>query len=108
MKRHRVVMSSSASDDVANLLGLALSTSTLEVAQALDRLVDAALRSLETLGQRGRTVPELRRRGITTYRELIRRPYRIIYRMASDEVWVLAVVDGRRDLEELLYERVRR
>ena len=53
-------------------------------------------------------MPELRLRGITLYRELIRAPYRIIYRIVGAEVWVLAIVDGRRDLDALLNSRIRR
>lgn len=34
--------------------------------------------------------------------------YRIVYRVMGNEVWVLAIVDGRRDLDTLLYERARR
>ena len=34
------------------------------------------------------------------------KPYRIIYRIEEDTVTVLAVLDGRRDLEDLLLERL--
>jgi plasmid stabilization system protein ParE len=53
-------------------------------------------------------VPELRVHGITTYREIIVLPYRVIYRVEPGEVWVVAVLDHRRDLDALLQERVRR
>lgn len=108
MKRRKVVLSSAASDDMAGLLNYAMANSGADAAIALDKVLDTALGSLETLAHRGRVVPELQVRGISTYRELVRAPYRMIYRVVSDEVWVLAVVDGRRDLHALLYERARR
>jgi toxin ParE1/3/4 len=43
-----------------------------------------------------------------TWRELVMRPYRMIYRMEGDTVTVLAVFDGRRDLGDLLLERLTR
>lgn len=101
-------MSSVASDDVAQLLEYLLATSGVEVANKVDATIDAALDSLTTAADRGRIVPELQVRGIYTFRELIRAPYRIVYRVASTTVWVLAVVDGRRDLSTLLRERARR
>ena len=55
-----------------------------------------------------RVVPELRIRGISIYREVQRPPYRIVYRTVGAEVWVLAIVDGRRDLDGLLFDRARR
>jgi len=69
----------------------------------LKRLEAAALR-LETLPARGRVVPELRdvRRDI---RELIVRPYRIVYRLSDRRVSILAFLDSRRDLRDVLVER---
>ncbi len=70
--------------------------------------IERVVHSLEALPDRGRVVPELERRGIAAYREIIAKPYRIVYRVVGPEVWILAIVDGRRDLDELLYERARR
>ncbi|MGC4122227.1 MAG: type II toxin-antitoxin system RelE/ParE family toxin [Myxococcales bacterium] len=71
----------------------------------LTRLETAASR-LETLAERGRLVPELADSGNTGYRELIDEPYRIIYRIQGNRVFVVAALDGRRDLESLLLERL--
>jgi len=43
-----------------------------------------------------------------TWRELVVKPYRLVYRIEGDTVTVLAVFDGRRDLEDLLLERLLR
>jgi toxin ParE1/3/4 len=61
--------------------------------------------SLETLPFRGRVVPELARYEVTTYRELIIPPYRLMYRIDGDRVLVVAVFDSRRDLEDILLSR---
>jgi len=45
---------------------------------------------------------------VLTYRELIVRPWRIIYRFDAQRVYVLGVLDGRRDLASLLLERLTR
>lgn len=101
-------MSSAASDDVVELLQYALAHSSASAATKLDILLDRAIASLARLGDRGRVVPELQVRGIGVYREVIRGYYRIVYRIIGREVWVLAVVDGRRQLDGLLYGRARR
>ncbi|MCU0822302.1 MAG: type II toxin-antitoxin system RelE/ParE family toxin [Spirochaetes bacterium] len=47
---------------------------------------------------RVRIVPELQFHNILTYRELIVTPWRIIYRMEGNTVYVLSVFDGRRSV----------
>ena len=83
----------------------------------VDRSPGAALRvleeieeraaSLETLPARGRWVPELERLlHSRNYRELLVKSYRIVYRIDSAIVFVLGAFDGRRDLEDVLVQRV--
>ncbi len=61
------------------------------------RLVVAA-ETLQNLPERGRVVPELAREDV---RELLFQHYRIIYRLGSQQIDVLAIVHGARDLERL-------
>jgi plasmid stabilization system protein ParE len=53
----------------------------------------------------GSVVPELRYHNILTYLELIGPPWRIIYKVEQNNVWVLAVIDGRRTVEDILLDR---
>jgi toxin ParE1/3/4 len=71
----------------------------------LDKLQHRAS-ALAIAAERGRIVPELRAVGVRHYRELIERPWRIIYRIEGARVLVLAALDGRRDLEALLLDRL--
>jgi len=60
--------------------------------------------SAQTL--RGRRVPELHELGIDSHRELIEAPWRIIYRPADDRVYIVAVFDARRNVHDVLTERL--
>ncbi|MGH8488070.1 MAG: type II toxin-antitoxin system RelE/ParE family toxin, partial [Gammaproteobacteria bacterium] len=71
----------------------------------LDRIEHAA-EKLAFLPQRGRLVPELKELGVLAYREIIVRPWRIIYRFDADRAYVVGLLDGRRDLASLLLERL--
>jgi len=64
-------------------------------AAAVARELVAAARSLATLSERGRVVPEYGDAGI---RELIVRRYRLIYRVASGRVEVVRIIHGARQL----------
>ncbi len=61
--------------------------------------------NLQQMPLQGRIVPELSYYGILTYRELISQPWRIIYRIEDNKVWVLAVIDSRRNVEDILLDR---
>lgn len=76
-----------------------------------DAVVDALEELCVTLAKlpdRGNVPAELRDLGITVYREVHYKPYRIIYRIIEDRVFVTCVVDGRRDMQSLLQRRLLR
>ena len=70
------------------------------------REINRKASNLYTLPERGRIVPELQDQGITQYRELIVSPWRIIYRISERNVYVLSVLDSRRNVEDILLKRL--
>jgi plasmid stabilization system protein ParE len=77
-------------------------------AQRLFNRIKRRSATLESFPARGRLVPELARHDIKIYRELILPPHRLIYRIEARRVLVVAVFDGRRDLEDILLARLMR
>ena len=61
---------------------------------------------LYTMPERCRIVPELKDQGIMQYRELIVPPWRIMFRIAEMKVYVLSVLDSRRNIEDILLKRL--
>ena len=49
---------------------------------------------------------ELLELGVRQYREVLSYPYRIICRVLQESVYVLVIVDGRRDMQTLLQRRL--
>ncbi len=70
------------------------------------RKISRAASILNNFPERGRIVPDLQDQGIFIYRELIVSSWRIIYRVCRQSVHVLSVLDARRNLEDLLLERL--
>jgi toxin ParE1/3/4 len=56
--------------------------------------------------ERGAYPKELLSLGLREYREVFFKPYRIIYRVLDKNVYVLLIVDGRRDMQSLLQRRL--
>lgn len=101
----RVQWSETAVRDLEELVSYVAADSAATAERILKKLESRA-QSLKSSPARGRVVPELAHFGIRSWRELIVRPYRIIYRIDAGTVHVFAVLDGRRELEELLLERL--
>jgi len=76
-------------------------------AKIIDRL-EAAVNSLAEFTERGSIPKELLVLGITQYRQIVVKPYRIIYEQLPEKVIVHAILDGRRDIETLLSQRLAR
>ncbi|PNV83245.1 MAG: plasmid stabilization protein [Sulfurimonas sp.] len=55
---------------------------------------------------KGRVVPELQKEGITFYREIITSSWRIIYKVGNDTVYIMAILDSRQNVEELLLQKL--
>ncbi len=70
--------------------------------------IQARATKLATSPRQGRVVPELMKQGVSRYRELLVKPWRIVYRIEDSRVYVLAVIDGRRNIEDLLLARLLR
>jgi toxin ParE1/3/4 len=68
--------------------------------------IHKAMTSLETMPARGNYHPEMHRLGITDFREIFFKPYRIVYETKEKTVFIHAVIDGRRNCEALLQRRL--
>jgi len=104
-RARRVIWAEAAVRDLEDIVSFVAIDSPLNAEHLLGRLSTKA-RSLETSSHRGRIVPELRRFGMRTWGELVVRPYRLVYRVAGEAVIVLALFDGRRELEDVLLDRL--
>lgn len=68
--------------------------------------IEKRFNSLSEFPVRGAYPKELLSLGIREYREIFFKPYRIIYRILDDAVYVLLITDGRRDMQTLLQCRL--
>ena len=105
-----VFVSDEAASDRQSIFDYIADRDSFDSALHVDGLIRKGLGSLREMPERGNVPPTLRRYGITEYRQFWVKPYRILYRVLDSErqVWVVAIIDGRRDADELLRERVRR
>ncbi len=68
--------------------------------------VEKVFSTLSEFPQRGAYPKELAALGIREYLEIFFKPYRIIYRVIDKNIYVLSIVDGRRNMQTLLQRRL--
>lgn len=105
MKRYRVVWTEIALRDIERLAARLYEDAPLRAERVLDRIISRG-DSLARLSHRGRKPPELRAIHDRTWLEVVETPWRIVYRVIGSSVEIHAVLDGRRDLHDLLLERM--
>ena len=104
--RFKVLLTKDALRDLEELYDyIAFHDTPRRADYVLDK-IEEAFSSLYDLPERGAYPKELLALGIREYREIFYKPYRIIYRILKKKVYVLLIVDGRRDMQALLQRRL--
>lgn len=97
-------MVESSKNDLAEIIDYIAIDSQETAKNIYDKLKNKA-DSLLDMPQKGRIVPELKILGIEFFREENENPWRIIYRIQDKEIIILAVIDGRRNLEDIIFDK---
>jgi toxin ParE1/3/4 len=105
LKQLSVRWSRAASLDLVEIVEFIRQDRPLAARKIGRAILDEAAR-LKRNPRRGKVVPELWQQGISDYRQILVPPYRVIYAVRADTVDIAAVIDGRRDLQAALFQRM--
>ena len=106
MKRYQVQIIDDAEHDLFDIFQYVASHDSFENATNLLDELQALCLSLSEQSLRGHIPPELDHVGITDYREVHFKPYRAIYEVVGNYVYIHCVLDGRRDIQSILQQRL--
>jgi toxin ParE1/3/4 len=98
----------SAKSDLREIFRYIEQHDSLESADNLVNSIEKVITSLTIMPQRGHCPPELARIGIHEFLEIHFKPYRIVYSIRNNNIVVHCVLDGRRDMQTLLQQRLLR
>ncbi len=105
---HSVVITQDAERDLQGIFDFIASHDSVARAETFPRELERAVLSLNRHAERGSVVPELAELGMPNYRQLIAKPYRVIYQLRDAHVFVVVIADSRRDMQSLLQQRLLR
>jgi plasmid stabilization system protein ParE len=105
MTKYKVQIPSSVIYDIQEITDYIAEDNASISLEILDKL-ENKINSLKEYPERGRVVPELLNQNIMEYHEIIETPWRIIYKIIDSNVFVLTVIDGRRNVQDLLLRKL--
>jgi toxin ParE1/3/4 len=104
----QVVLTSDAQRDLEDIHAyISTSDSAASARHVLERVLTAA-DTLTSFPERGAPPKELHSLGMTEFRQIYFKPYRLIYRVIESRVVVYVIADGRRSMHTLLARRLLR
>jgi len=103
--RRRLSWAPIAVDDLEGILDYLAAEAGGDTAAEVGSRILSKIETLTRFPERCRVVPELKRIGVRDFRELIVGPYRIFFRIDGSNVGIVGILDGRRDVEEVLAVR---
>lgn len=107
-KKLKVILDPLAKADLKEIFLYVTVNDGVESANKLLDELEFTCYKLEKYPERGHIPPELRQTGINNYLEIHYKPYRINYEIEGKLVYIHSVLDGRRNIQEILNNRILR
>jgi toxin ParE1/3/4 len=76
------------------------------IAQRIYTKINSRIKRLKDMPGIGKPVQILNDIGVSGYRQLVQDNWIIYYRIEGQAINIISVIDGRRNLEEILYKKV--
>jgi plasmid stabilization system protein ParE len=104
-KTYFIKWAAPARDDLDEIIEYISAVNLQYAVKALDK-IEKSVKTLGMFPERGRIVPELETYGYVLYREIIVDYWRILYKIEQDTVYIMLVIDGRRNLEDIILKKI--
>ena len=104
--KYEVFITKDAEDDIFAIFDYIFKTDGENNANYVFQKLKETCLKLISFPDQGNTLPELERINVFNYKETHFKPYRIIYQIIENKVYIHCVFDGRRDLQEVLENRL--
>ena len=100
----KVIWTKPALNDLDEIISYIAYNSIDNAIKQYERIRETA-KEITAFPKQGRIIPELKNENIIKFREIIVNPWRIMYRIDDDRILILAIIDGRRNIEDILMKR---
>jgi len=104
--KHKIIWSKDAGDELAEIISyIKLNTGKMTAEKIYTKIITEVKQRSEN-PEGGRIAPLLREFGINYIHQLNINPWIIFYKIADKKMEIISIIDGRRNLEEILYQKI--
>jgi toxin ParE1/3/4 len=103
---YKIVWSNDAGDELIEIISYYRERTGNNIAKNIHTRIKTKVKKLLDGPKMGTIVPLIKELGITNYRQIIENPWIIYYRIENQLIYIVSIIDGRRNLEEILYKKV--
>jgi toxin ParE1/3/4 len=103
---YKIIWSKDAGEEFVEIISWYKYNVGKNVAQKIYLKIKSRIKKLKEMPGIGRQVQLLKDIGINGYRQIIQDHWIIYYRVEGENIHIISVIDGRRNLEEILYKKI--
>jgi addiction module RelE/StbE family toxin len=104
IEQYTINITANAKKDLREIISYIARDNPITAVKILEK-IESKMNTLDHFPYRGGYVPELLKRNIKDW-QLLESPWRIIYKIDKDVVNVLLIIDSRRNVQDILIERL--
>ncbi len=103
---YSIIWSKDAGDELFEIVSYIKYRTGINAAKNIYSKIKTKIEKISDHPKSGKAVPELKDIGMNDIYQIIEGPWKIYYKIEGNKILVLSVLDGRRNMEEILYKKV--
>ena len=100
-KEYNVIITQNAEKDLYEIISFISEKNPITALTILEK-IQRKIETLDHFPYRGSYVPELLLKNIKDFRQITEHPWKIYYKTIENKVYVMAIIDSRRNLKDIL------
>jgi toxin ParE1/3/4 len=104
--KYKIKWSKDAGEEFAEIISWYKYNAGKNIARRIYTKINARIKRLKDMPGIGKPVQILKDIGVNAYRQLVQDNWILYYRIEGQTINIISVIDGRRNLEEILYKKI--
>ena len=104
--KYKIIWSKDAGEEMIEIISWYKYNVGKNIAQKIYKNINLQIKKLKDMPGIGKKVQILKDIGINDYRQIVQDHWIIYYKVEKENIHIISVIDGRRNLEEILYKKI--